>query len=41
VRDFRSAANPFPLVFEVRNYGAGKTRLARLREVMSRLEAIQ
>ena len=41
VRDFRSAANPFPLVFEVRDSGAGKARLARLREVMSRLEAIQ
>jgi sugar phosphate isomerase/epimerase len=41
VHDYRIAANPFPLVFEVRNYGAGKSRLKRLQEVIGRIEAIQ
>ena len=41
VRDFRSVEGQFPILFEVRNYGPELTSLARLREVMERMEAIK
>jgi sugar phosphate isomerase/epimerase len=40
IRDFRSAGGQFPLLFELGSHGPELTTLARLREVMERLEAI-
>jgi len=41
IRDFRSVDGQFPLMLELRNYGPEVTTLARIREVMERLEAIR
>jgi len=40
VRDFRSAAGQFPLLFELRHYGPASS-LAHLREVMEKIDAIR
>jgi sugar phosphate isomerase/epimerase len=40
IRDFRAADNQFPLLFELRQYESGEVDLARLREVMERMESI-
>ncbi|MBI1941838.1 MAG: sugar phosphate isomerase/epimerase [Acidobacteria bacterium] len=40
VRDFRSVEGQFPILFELRNYGPELGSLARLREVIQRLDAI-
>jgi sugar phosphate isomerase/epimerase len=40
IRDFRAAGGQFPLLFELRNYGPELTTLARIRQVVDRLEAI-
>lgn len=39
-RDFRSVDGQFPILFELRNYGAKLPGLAGLREVMDRMNAI-
>ncbi len=41
VRDFRSAGNRFPILFELRSYEPPMTILSRLGQVRERLEAIQ
>ena len=41
IRDFRSADGQFPVLFEVRNCGPEASSLAKVREVMARLEAIK
>lgn len=41
VQDFREVDGQFPLLFELRNYGAELSSFARLREVMGKLEAIR
>ncbi len=41
IRDFRAVDGQFPLLFELRHYGPEVTSLARLREVMEKLEAIR
>ena len=41
IRDFRSSGGQYPLLFELRNYGPELTTLARIREVVDRLEAIK
>lgn len=40
IRDFRAADNQFPLLFELRQYESEEVDLARLREVMERMESI-
>lgn len=40
LRAFRSAPGEFPLLFELRHYGPELASLARLREVMEKIEAI-
>jgi sugar phosphate isomerase/epimerase len=40
VRDFRSAEGQFPILFELRNYGAERSGFARLRDVMERFQAV-
>jgi hypothetical protein len=40
IRDFRAADNQFPLLFELRQYESGEVDLARLRQVMERMESI-
>jgi len=40
VRGFRSVDGQFPVLFEVRNLGPQKSSLARLREVMEKMERI-
>lgn len=41
IRDFRAADGKFPILFELRDHGPEKTGLARLREVMDRMERIE
>ncbi len=41
IRDFRALDGPFPILFELRNYGPEKSGLARVREVMEKIEAIR
>ena len=41
VRDFRGLEGQFPILFEVRNFGTEVSTLARLREVMEKMEAIR
>lgn len=41
VRDFRAVDGQFPLLFELRHYGPKLSSLARVREVIGRMEAIQ
>ncbi len=40
VRDFRSTDGQFPVLFELRDYGPEKTSLARVKEVMEKMQAI-
>jgi len=40
IRDFRAADNQFPLLFELRQYESEEVDLARLRQVMERMESI-
>ena len=40
VRDFRTLEGQFPLLFELRHYGPEKASLARLRQVMEKMQAI-
>lgn len=41
MRDFRTVDGQFPILFELRHYGPELSSLARVREVMDRLEAIR
>lgn len=41
MRDFRALDGQFPLLFELRQYGPEVTGLARLREVIARMDAIR
>ncbi len=41
IRDFRAVDGKFPLLFELRDHGPEKTGLARLCEVMDRMERIE
>ncbi len=41
VKGFRTVEGQFPILFELRNYGPEVTSLARLREVMEKLDAIR
>ena len=41
VRDFRALGGQFPFLFELRDYGPEVTSLARVREVIERMEAIR
>src|SRR5437588_839061 len=41
VRDFRTVDGQFPVLFELRDYGPDSSGLARLREAIDRMEAIQ
>jgi sugar phosphate isomerase/epimerase len=41
VRDFRAVDGQFPILFELRSYGPNLSSLARLREVIERLEALE
>jgi len=41
IRDFRAVDGQFPTLFELRDYGSDSSGLARLREVMDKMEAIQ
>ena len=40
VRDFRQRDGQFPTLFELKDYGAGVSNLARVRQVIERMEAI-
>lgn len=40
VRDLRSGEERFPVLFELRDYGPDVTSLARLREVMVRMDEL-
>jgi hypothetical protein len=41
VRDLRSGEGQFPVLFEVRDYGSESSGLARLVEVMERMENLR
>lgn len=41
IQDFRTADGQFPVLFELRNYGPEVTTLARVREVIQKLDAIR
>lgn len=41
VRDFRTGDGQFPVLFELRNYGPDQSGLARVREVMEKMEALR
>lgn len=41
IRDFRAVDRQFPVLFELSDHGPEKTSLARLREVMDKLERIE
>ena len=41
IRDFRTADGKRPVLFELSDHGPEKTGLARLREVMKKLEGIE
>lgn len=41
VRDFRTVDGQFPVLFELRNYGTALATLGRLREVITKMEAIR
>ena len=41
IRDFRTVDGQFPVLFELSDHGPEKTGLARLREVMEKLERIE
>ena len=41
VRDFRAVDGQFPVLFELRDYGPDSSGLARVREVIDKMKAIQ